>query len=28
VTALEFTPSGLRSGVAAAVEAGVHAAGG
>jgi hypothetical protein len=28
VTVLAFTPSGLRSGVAAAVEAGVHAAGG
>jgi hypothetical protein len=28
VTVLAFTPAGLRSGVAAAVEAGVHAAGG
>ena len=28
VTALAFTPSGLRSGVASAVEAGVHAEGG
>ena len=28
VTVLAFTPTGLRSGVAAAVEAGVHAAGG